>query len=718
MKLTSITGIVLGHKRLVVAVWLLVTVVAVLSVSSAVVALSDDFSVPGKEGAEASDEILRTYGNGGQLVPLVPVVTLPSGTTVDAPGVRAQFDALDAAIVAAAPAARLASFASTGDRAFVSKDGQTAFSVVFTPPGEGFAPAPELAAIRAATAGLSVAGAPVQLSGYDELDTGGGNDEGPSVLFETLISGVGALVILAWVFGSFLAVLPLVVAAVAILTTFLLIWAVSTVAEVSFIVEYIVALIGLGVAIDYALLIVTRWREEREAGFENEVAVRRAMETAGSAVIFSGTTVAVGLLALVVLPVPFLRSIGYGGMLIPLVSVLVAVTLLPVILATVGPRLDHPRLRRGGQESKAWSSWARLVVRRRWISAGVALAILVALLIPALSLTVGDARADALAKSGPAADGLRMLESSGIGPGALVPFEVLATGSEAVQVAATLAKVDGVRAAVAPEGDEWRRDDSAIVAVFPTADANSAAGRDALAAVRDAAHQLPGIVRVGGPAAQNADFISAVYGNFPLMLGAISLVTFLLLVRAFRSILLPLKALVLNVMSIGAAFGVMTLVWQEGYGSKAIWNYSATGSITPFIPLIVFAFLFGLSMDYEVFILTRMREEYDATGDTDIAIVRGIGFTGRLVTSAALILFLAFAALGSAPVVVVKILATGLAAGILLDATVVRALLVPATVSLLGHWNWWLPSWLDRFAAHPSPQLAEPHLDTATLRAD
>ncbi len=260
---------------------------------------------------------------------------------------------MDAAIAKAAPAARLASFASTEDRSFVADDGQTTFSVVFVPPGEGFAPAAELAAIRSATAGLMVAGAPVQLSGYDELDSGGGNDEGPEVLFETLISAAGALIILAWVFGSFLALLPLLVAAVAILTTFLLIWAVSTVAEVTFIVEYIVALIGFGVAIDYALLIVTRWREEREEGYDNEDAVRRAMETAGSSVIFSGTTVAVGLLALVVLPVPFLRSIGYGGMLIPLVSVLVAVTLLPVILATIGLRLDRPRLRRGGQESPA-----------------------------------------------------------------------------------------------------------------------------------------------------------------------------------------------------------------------------------------------------------------------------------------------------------------------------------------------------------------------------
>ncbi|HEV2067599.1 MAG TPA: MMPL family transporter, partial [Thermomicrobiales bacterium] len=225
--------------------------------------------------------------------------------------------------------------------------------------------------------------------------------------------------------------------------------------------------------------------------------------------------------------------------------------------------------------------------------------------------------------------------------------------------------------------------------------------RETLGRVKAITGDLPGTVRVGGLAAQNADFIDASYGNFPLLIGLVALITFVLLVRAFRSLLLPLKAVILNVLSVGAAYGVLVLVWQEGYGAELVWDYSATGSITPFVPLTVFAFLFGLSMDYEVFILARMREEYDKTGSTDDAIVRGIGFTGRLVTSAALILFLAFVSLGSAPVVPVKILATGLAAGILLDATVIRALLVPATVSLLGHWNWWLPGWLGRFAGQP-----------------
>ena len=709
MSVASLSRFVLSHKRLVVAAWIVVTLISIASVSRAVGALSQDFSVPGREGAEASQAILDTYGNGGQNPPLVPVLTLPEGTTVDSPGVKEELAALDATIQSVAPGVRVASYASTGDRAaFVSEDGRTTFVLVFTGIGEGFAESPQVAAVRQALAGAGVAGAPVLLSGYNEIDTGGNGGESGGALIEVLIGAGGALVVLAWVFGSFLALLPLLVAGVSILTTFLLIWGVTTVADVSFIVEFIVALIGLGVAIDYALLIVTRWREEREAGVPNEAAVQRAMETAGSAVVFSGITVGIGLFALVVLPVPFLRSIGYGGILIPLVSVFVAITLLPVLLATIGPRLDWPRFRRGSQESQGWSTWARLVVRRRWIAAGAASAVLLLLLIPALSLNVGDPSAESLAKGGAASDGLRALEDSGIGPGVLLPFEVLAQGTDPAAVATALGQVEGVRAAVAPDGDAWRRGDGAVVAVLPAMDANSDAGGAALERVRAAARDLPGTVRVGGQAAVNADFIEAVYGNFPLMVGLISIVTYLLLVWAFRSILLPLKALILNVLSVGAAYGVLVLVWQEGYGADLIWDYSATGAITAFIPLIVFAFLFGLSMDYEVFILARMREEYDATGSTDEAIVRGIGLTGRLVTSAALILFLAFGALASGPVVVVKILATGLAAGILLDATVVRALLVPATVSLLGHWNWWLPAALDRFVPRQSGGHAGP----------
>jgi RND superfamily putative drug exporter len=408
--------------------------------------------------------------------------------------------------------------------------------------------------------------------------------------------------------------------------------------------------------------------------------------------VFSGTTVAIGLLALVALPLPFLRSVGYGGMLIPLISVVVACTLLPVILSKVGPRLDWPHIRDDDTASRSWTSWANLVVRRRWIAVLGASAVLVALLIAASSLQLGLANLDTVAKKGDAKQGLIALERSHIGPGALLPNEVLVEGSSSPDaVARSLASIKGVHGAVAPGGSSWRHPGAAVVDAFAVPDGSSTAGRDTLDRIRAGVGDAGPNVRLGGLAAQNHDFIEAVYGNFPLMIALIALITFVLLARAFRSLLLPLKAVILNVVSVAAAWGVLTLVWQHGHGSNLIWGISATGSINSWLPLMVFAFLFGLSMDYEVFILARMREEYDRTGSTETAVVRGIGRTGRLVTSAALILFLAFAALASGPDTDVKVLATGLAAGILLDATVIRALLVPAVVSLFGRWNWWLP---------------------------
>jgi len=240
--------------------------------------------------------------------------------------------------------------------------------------------------------------------------------------------------------------------------------------------------------------------------------------------------------------------------------------------------------------------------------------------------------------------------------------------------------------------------------VLPQEEGSTSAGQDTVRAVRAATSSDPSVIGVGGGGAGDIDFNHAVYGSFPLMLALITLLTFILLTRAFRSLLLAAKAVVLNLVSLAAAYGVLTLVWQQGHGSSALWGIPATTTITIWVPLMVFAFLYGLSMDYEVFILARIREAYDATGSTDVAIVEGLGRTGRLVTSAALILVLAFLSLSTAPGVDLKILATGLGAGILVDATIIRALLVPALVSLFGAYNWWLPVWVARLLrVTPSP---------------
>ena len=704
-----LTDWVLRHKRLVLGLWLVVTIAAFAAVGPAGSALSQQFNVPGREGFETNKELAAIYGNGGDVAPIVPVVTLPQGTTVDSPGIREQFDAALAKVETALPGASTASYASTGDRAFVSEDGRTTFALVYIPAKGGVDQGQEEARqAQAAVAGVTVAGSTIEVTGLDALRASAGANEssGTGVLLGTLLAALGALLVLIFVFRSFMAIVPLLMALVAIPTTFLLIWPVASITDVSVIVQFLVALIGLGIAIDYALLVVVRWREERQQpNVTNEVAVRNAMQHAGSAVVFSGTTVAISLLALLAVPIPALRSIGIAGLMIALVSVAVAITLLPVVLATIGPRLDWPRNRRDARASRGWSAWARLVVRHRWVAAATSTAVLLALVAAAVSIQLGNPRAESLAQSGPARVALDGLQDSGIGTGPLSPFDALVRSDDPAAVAESLSQVDGVLSTAAPA--EWRRGGTSVVVIIPTEDGNSPAGRETLDRIRAVTQTLPAEVTVGGEAAQGADFLEAVYSNFPLMLALISILTFILLARAFRSLILPLKAVLLNLLSVGAAWGLIVLVFQKGYGSDEIFGIEATQAINVEMPIVVFAFLFGISMDYQVFIISRMREAYDRTGSTETAVVEGIGRTGRLVTSAALILGLSFVAFGAQPGTEAKIFALALGGGILIDATIIRGVLTPAAVAILGRWNWWLPDWAARIL-RVEPSQAEP----------
>ena len=700
--MSSLTRWVLAHKRTVVLGWIVLTIAGIAASGPASDALDPEFSVPNKEGWETNRTIEQRYGGtGGNTSPLIPVVTLPEGKSVDSPGVRSELARIDKQLNEALPGSRVASYASTGDQTFVSEDGRTTFAVIYPRPdpdsvfGENPQAEKKASAILAHT---TVAGQPVHLTGFDALfEDSGADSDGPGLLLEAMLGGLGALAVLTFVFASFLAIIPIFMAVVSIMTTFLLLLGLTELTSVSPIVQFLIALLGLGVAIDYSLIVVSRWREERSHGRSGDEAVQKAMETAGRAVVFSGITVAIGLLALIALPLPFLRSMGYGGMLIPLVSTLVAITLLPVTLAKVGHRLDWPHRRTDDKASRAWTRWAEAVTRRRWIAAAAGMAVVLALVLAATDLQLGASDADTVAKSGDAYEGLVALEDAGIGEGALLPHEILVDrGTDSAAVAGAVAEVEGIHGAVAPGGEQWSRAGTSIVEAIPVPDSGSSEGEDTLDGVRDNAHAVGPGVRVGGQPASNADFIDAVYGSFPLMIALITITTFILLARAFRSLLLPAKAILLNILSVAAAWGVLVLVWQHGYGSELIWDVEATGSIPSWMPLMIFAFLFGLSMDYEVFILARMREEFDRTGSTHQAVVTGLGRTGRLVTSAALILFLTFVAMASGPGTDLKMFATGLGAGILLDATIIRALIVPAVIALMGRWNWWLPTWPAR----------------------
>ncbi len=684
-----IARFVLAHRRMVMVGWLIVFVAGAMGASHVSKRLSLDFSLPGQPGYETARQIIHKYGNGGDQAPAILVVTAPKGQSIR--GEQPQIERALARTRASHRGLRVVDFASAHDPRLVTADGRTTYAFLYTPQEHSFG-APKVAqhATQVLAASLP-AGSQVGLTGIQQLAE---NKEGsgPGVFLETVVGGLGALAVLAFVFASLLAFIPLVIAAVSILATLLVILALTYVANVSFIVQFLVSLVGLGVAIDYSLLIVTRWREERAKGLDNHEAVIVSMATAGRAVVLSGLTVAIGLIALVVLPVPGLRSVGYGGMLIPVVSTCVALTLLPALLGGIGPRVDWPRIRHEGHASRLWTKWSNAMVRGRWAAAGIAVLVLALLIVPIFKLQTGETSSSALAKSGPAHAAFQRIREGGAPSGVLTPIEVLARAPQAAAVRAQLASLPGIANAVLSSAPDSNRAGTSVLLAIPRQETVNALTLTEVRTVQNALNGQPGVIGVAGVGAIALDYQKAVFGNFPLMFAVIAFLTIVLLARAFRSVTLAVKAVALNLISMAAAFGLMTWFWQEGHGSQALFNIPATGAITFWVPLMVFAFLFGLSMDYEVFILTRVREEYDRTGSTDQAVITGLGRTGRLVTSAALILFLAFASLASAPNTDIKVLATGLGAGILLDATIIRALLLPALVSLLGKWNWWFPS--------------------------
>ncbi|HEX6490755.1 MAG TPA: MMPL family transporter [Gaiellaceae bacterium] len=714
--MTALARFVLRRRRLVVVAWLALTLLGAYSANAVSKRWLEQFSIPGYSAYEANQRTLKTFGN-GENAPLVAVFHVASGDVTRVAGIKN-------AIAAAARTnrgSRVSSAFSTGSDAYVSGDRRTTFAEIYPAGNQGFNGKVKITAARKALKQATPAGVQSSLTGRDALQAASsGSNKGPSVFTEALIGGAGALVILLFVFGTLPAVLmPLLIAITSILNTFTLIWLLTYVTSVSLIVQFLVALVGLGVAIDYSLLMIFRFREELANGEDVETALIETMRHAGRSVIVSGSTVAIGLVSMVILPVPVIRSIGIGGMLIPAVSVMASITLLPALLAMLGHRINRLRVmpkrvvERQDPSRGFWHRWAELVTRRPLPVAAVGLAIVAVLLVPGVQLNPADAQLKDYPGSGDAINGRGVLKSAGISPGVMEPYVVLVENAGAPAdafVANGLRTAPGIANAAAPPG--WRRGGKGLVEVFPSVDSETSSSSKTITRLKNnllpalAAKLGPNVrLTLGGVSPENRDFVHAVYGNFPYALAFVILLTFVLLMRAFRSVVLPLKAVILNLVSLGAAFGIIVFIFQWGHGSQAIWGVPATNAIISWIPLMIFAFLYGLSMDYEVFMLTRMREEYDETRETQKAVELGLARTGKLVTSAALVLMFAFFVLSSSPGVDIKQFGIGLAAGIIFDATVIRALLVPALVRLFGRWNWWLPHPLARVLRVPSAPL-------------
>ncbi|MBA3374221.1 MAG: MMPL family transporter [Actinobacteria bacterium] len=549
-----------------------------------------------------------------------------------------------------------------------------------------------------------------------------------------------ALLILIFTFGTLAFLVPFAFTIVTIPTTLGIIWVFANFMELTTYLTNLVTLIGLGIAIDYSLLIVYRYREELRRGLPRDEALVSTMATAGRAVVFSGTAVALGLAILLFMPLPFIRGFGVGGLIIPAVSVLAAVTFLPAVLSLVGKPLDRARLlprswleHRADHEHGFWAVLSRFIMRYPKTVAGTTSALLILLSLPVLTLELGPGSNEGIPRDLEAMQGFDLL-SEAVGAGATAPSAIVVdTGSAGGAIEAPIARaltelerlleadpeVATIRFDLTPQHvDPTRRYLS--VEVVGERDYGDPASLEFVDRLRDEIIPAAGfpetsVVYAGGGPPGGRDFIDLTYSWFPYLVLAVLVATFFLLMRAFRSIVLPLKAIILNLLSTGGAYGLLVIVFKWGAGEWI--GLIAFDQIEAWVPVMLFAMLFGLSMDYEVFLVSRMREEWDKGATNEEAVVLGLTRTGRLVTAAGLIMFAAFMGLIAGSIVGLQQFGFGLAAAILIDVTIVRALLVPSAMKLFGKWNWWLPEGLARVVrVEPSP-LGEHRASTAPAAA-
>ncbi|MHB8923243.1 MAG: MMPL family transporter [Thermoleophilia bacterium] len=555
------------------------------------------------------------------------------------------------------------------------------------------------------------------------------------------------LVILVFVFGTLVAAgLPLLLGVASVLITMAALWLLGHEMALSVFARNMVTMVGLGLGVDYSLFIVSRFREELAAGREPREALTASMSSAGRAVVFSAAAVIVGLAMLTLFSFVFMRSLGLGGMIVAAVSLMVAITLLPALLVLLKARINSARVIPArylqAKGSRFWHGWSRLVMRRPIFFLLVCLGALLALAWPVTDMRAGAPGIADLSRDSDSRLGVELFTQKW-SLGDASPIYVLFNSDvdwaawspdlragirdldDWLKADPRVARVESIAELALPA--EVPRDPR-LIAAFAAQQPQTAAiaaslvnfnggsrstmvrvitgpgsgPNDAKQLVRDLRAYLPSDSRfadmevlVGGGPAEAVDFTEKLVGSFPYLVAAVLIITYLVLLLLFRSVLLPLKAILMNLLSVSAAFGLLVLVFQDGWGSSLL-GFTPTPGIIPFVPVILFSVLFGLSMDYEVFLLSRIKEVYDETGDNELAVATGLEKTGRIITSAALIMIAVFGAFALTESIVIKEFGVGLASSIFLDATIVRIILVPATMKLLGDWNWWLPGWLDR----------------------
>ncbi len=697
------------HRWPTIAAWLIVAVALVIAGQSSESKTNDNLTLPGTDSTIATELLEdnlpeQAFGNN----PLVirsdgaPLTSAKYSAAVSETAKRLQaMGDVNSAVDPLSPAAA----------DLLSKDKKIAYIPVYLDAGPS-----ELTEDQAQA--VLDAGGPARGVG---LETSVGSYVGqqlskPSTEVSEAIGLTAAVIILLFAFGTATAMaLPIVSAVIGLACALSVMRLLESVVQVPSVAATLATMIGLGVGIDYALFIVTRHKLQLRDGMEMRESIARATATAGGAVVFAGFTVVIALCSLAFAGIPLVSTLGFTAAIAVVVAVAAATTLLPAMLGALGPRIDSLRVQLGkthpdDHQPHGWRRWASGVASRPWRSALAALAVLVVLSLPIFELELGQNDISALPKSTTARqayDGL----TEGFGPGVNGPLLIAAEfddAREAKEAMPRLAKaIDGAPdvATVSPP----TFDGKGTVAVFSAISKSPPWGDATVDLVEELRETtIPegltgseGAAYVGGQTAGYIDLATQISDKLPLMIGIVVGLSFLVLLLAFRSLLVPVKAAAMNLLSVAAAYGVVTAVFQLGWGSSLI-GLDHSIPIVSFVPLLMFAILFGLSMDYEVFLLTQMREHYKQTGDARRAVVEGLANTGRVITSAAAIMVCVFTSFVLNGNPVVKEFGVGLAVAIAIDATLVRCLLVPAIMVLLGRRAWWLPGWMDRFLPHVS----------------
>ena len=702
--LARIARFSLRHRRLVAAAWVVLFAAGIALGSGVFERLDPDVGdVAGTESALAEAR-LDALDPGGE-----SIAAVADGIDPRDPAVAASLRATAGRLRAIPGVAEVADPVTTPVPELVATDGRAVLVAVELAPGLGDDRFDQ--AVEAAEAELRRLDAPRVLVGGGPLQDWEFEDQvGSDLARAELLSMPVVLVLLLVIFGGIVAAgLPVLVALVGVAGTLLALLGISSVTEVSVYSVNVVTMLGLGLAVDYALLLVSRFREER-ATRDLPAAVEAAAATAGRTVVFSGLTVAASLAGLLVFADPFLRSMAYGGGAVVLIDMLAAVTLLPALLGMWGHRIRPAPPR--APSTGLFASVSR-VVQRRALLIVVAVAVpLVVAATPFLHARYQQPDAGFLPEGAESRELVETLQAR-FAPAVWVePLAVVAdAGADQAALdayARTVAGLEGVRAVGEPRALDGGVH---VLEVLPEGSGTDAAASRLVGDIRSVAAPFP--VQVTGDAAELADYQATIRDRLPLAVALVVLATFVLLFLFTGSVVVPVKAIVMNVLSLGATFGALVWVFQDGHLAGLL-GAEGSGALDPTVPVLTFAITFGLSMDYEVFLLSRIKEAWDETGDNDQAVALGLQRSGRIVTSAALLLVVVYAGFMAAGMLTIKQIGLGTVLAVLLDATVVRMLLVPATMKLMGRWNWWAPGPLRRLhrrvglAERPSPALSLP----------